>query len=113
MKENRNMEFMTFMSKLNRKLIGTNNYYSVSGSIKEVRGLYSHAFWVVYKWMNRRSQRKSFDIDKYRMMPKSYGVPPLKLTLLDINLTGFLVVEIHIARGNISVMNTVYTCIRI
>ena len=67
-KENRNMEFMTFMSKLNRKLIGTNNYYSVSGSIREVRGLYTHAFWVVYLWMNRRSQRKSFTIDKFSIV---------------------------------------------
>ncbi len=67
-KENRNMEFMTFMSKLNRKLIGTNNYYSVSGSISEVKGLYNHAFWVVYKWMNRRSQRKSFNIDKFSIV---------------------------------------------
>lgn len=67
-KENRNMEFMTFMSKLNRKLIGTNNYYSVSGSISEVKGLYNHAFWVVFKWMNRRSQRKSFNIDKFSIV---------------------------------------------
>lgn len=70
-KENRNMEFMTFMSKLNRKLIGTNNYYSVSGSISEVKGLYNHAFWVVYKWMNRRSQRKSFTYDKFSIVWKA------------------------------------------
>jgi group II intron reverse transcriptase/maturase len=70
-KENRNMEFMTFMSKLNRKLIGTNNYYSVSGSILEVKGLYNHAFWVVYKWMNRRSQRKSFTYDKFSIVWKA------------------------------------------
>ena len=75
-KENRNMEFMSFMSKLNRKLIGTNNYYSVSGSISEVRGLYTHAFWVVYKWMNRRSQRKSFTIDKYTVVWKALIRPP-------------------------------------
>lgn len=65
------MEFMTFMSKLNRKLIETNNYYSVSGSISEVRGLYTHAFWVVYKWMNRRSQRKSFTYDKFSIVWKA------------------------------------------
>ncbi len=63
-KSNRNMDFDTFLAKLNRKLIGTNNYYSVSGAIKEVRALYNHAFWVVYKWMNRRSQRKSFTLGK-------------------------------------------------
>ena len=58
------MDFDTFMAKLNRKLTGTNNYYSVSGAIKEVRALYNHAFWVVYKWMNRWSQRSSFTKEK-------------------------------------------------
>ena len=63
---NRNMEFGKFMDKLNRKLTGTNNYYSVNGAINEVRSLYNHAMWVVFKWMNRRSQRKSFTFEKFR-----------------------------------------------
>ena len=65
-KENRNTEFQLFMKQLNRKLIGTNNYYSLSGTMSELRKLYDHAFWVVFKWMNRRSQRKSFVIEKYQ-----------------------------------------------
>lgn len=63
--ENRNIEFEVFITKLNRKLMGTNNYYSVSGAIKEVRALYNHAFWVTLKWLNRRSQRKSFTVEKF------------------------------------------------
>ena len=59
------MEFDVFMSKLNRKLIGTNNYYGVSGAIYEIKALYSHAFWVTLKWLNRRSQRKSFTVEKF------------------------------------------------
>jgi len=65
--ENRIIEFEVFMTKLNRKLIGTNNYYSVSGAIKEVRELYNHAFWVTLKWLNRRSQRKSFTVESLPM----------------------------------------------
>lgn len=64
-KENRNMEFKMFMAKLNRKLIGTNNYYSLSGTMRELKNIYNHALWVVYKWMNRRSQRKSFILEKF------------------------------------------------
>jgi hypothetical protein len=64
-KENRTMEFDLFMSKLNRKLIGTNNYYSVSGALWEVKALYCHAMWVTFKWLNRRSQRKSFTLEKF------------------------------------------------
>lgn len=67
-KDNRNLDFDIFLAKLNRKLIGTNNYYNVSGAIKEVRALYNHAYWVVYKWINRRSQRKSFTRDKFNVV---------------------------------------------
>ena len=42
-----------------------NNYYSVSGAMREIRCLYGHAYWVVYKWLNRRSQRRSFTLEKF------------------------------------------------
>lgn len=64
-KENRNLEFSLFMSKLNRKLQGTNNFYAISGCIHEVKSLYNHALSVTFKWMNRRSQRKSFTLEKF------------------------------------------------
>ena len=64
-KEHRNIKFPVFMAALNRKLRGTNNYYSVSGAIQEVKNLYNHAFWVTLKWMNRRSQRRSYTKEKF------------------------------------------------
>ena len=64
-KDNRNADFDWFMGMLNRKLRGTNNYYSVSGAMREIRCLYGHAYWVVYKWLNRRSQRRSFTLEKF------------------------------------------------
>jgi hypothetical protein len=75
-KDNRNIDFDVFMAKLNIKLRGTNNYYSVSGAIREVRTLYDHAFWVVYKWMNRRSQRKSFTLGKFSAVWSERIKPP-------------------------------------
>lgn len=53
------------MTKLNRKLVGTFNYYSLSGMIREVRKLRDHALYVTFKWLNRRSQRKSFTLERY------------------------------------------------
>ena len=84
-KENRNKDFKLFMSTLNRKLIGTNNYYSVSGAIAEVRSLYNHAFWVVLKWMNRRSQRKSFTLDSFNVIWKSW----IKQPYIHVNIWGY------------------------
>ena len=84
-KENRNKDFKLFMSALNRKLIGTNNYYSVSGAIAEVRSLYNHAFWVVLKWMSRRSQRKSFTLDSFDVIWKSW----IKQPYIHVNIWGY------------------------
>lgn len=64
-KDNRNLDIRIFMKTLSRKLIGTNNYYCISGAYKEVKVLYNHAMWVTYKWLNRRSQRKSFTLEKF------------------------------------------------
>lgn len=64
-KDNRNLDIRIFMKTLSRKLIGTNNYYCISGAYKEVKALYNHAMWVTYKWLNRRSQRKSFTLEKF------------------------------------------------
>lgn len=37
-KDNRNTDINKFMAMLNRKLIGTNNYYCISSTFNEVRG---------------------------------------------------------------------------
>lgn len=59
-KENRNLQFDEFMKTLNKKITGTMNYYSLNGMMREIRNIWHHAKGVVFKWLNRRSQRKSF-----------------------------------------------------
>ncbi len=64
-KENRDKQFDEFMKKLNKKLTGSFNYYSLSGMIREVRSLWIHSLYVTFKWMNRRSQRRSFKLERF------------------------------------------------
>ena len=54
-----------FMKALNKKLTGSFNYYSLSGMIKEVRNLWQHSLYVTFKWLNRRSQRRSFKLERF------------------------------------------------
>lgn len=75
-KENCNAKFKWFMDRLNRKMIGTNSYYSMSKAIREVRGLFNHAFLVVYKWMNRQRQRRIFTIEKFKEVWKAKIMKP-------------------------------------
>lgn len=63
--DNRNIPYQVFMKKLNIKLTGTYRYYGINGMMYELRRLHYHALGVTFKWMNRRSQRKSFTYDKF------------------------------------------------
>ena len=64
-KENRTTQIDEFMKTLNKKLTGSFNYYSLSGMIKEVRNLWHHSLLLTFKWMNRRSQRRSFKLERF------------------------------------------------
>ena len=64
-KENRNTQFDEFMKALNKKFTGSFNNYSLSGMIKEVRNLWIHSLYVTFKWLNRRSQRRSFKLERF------------------------------------------------
>ena len=82
-KNNRTTPVKEFMKKLNRKLIGTYNYYAVSDNSKSIRKLYRQILHLVYKWLNRRSQKKSFSWDKYKLFLKKYTItkPRIKVSL--------------------------------
>ena len=41
------------------------SYNSLSGMIKEVRNLWQHSLYVTFKWLNRRSQRRSFKLERF------------------------------------------------
>ena len=64
-KENRNLPFDEFMKTLNKKITGSINYYSLNRMMREIKGLCRHAMYVIFKWLNRRSQRKSFQLDTF------------------------------------------------
>lgn len=47
------------------KLIGHYRYYGISGNLQALRVFYIEASKLAYKWINRRSQRKSFTYAQY------------------------------------------------
>lgn len=60
---------------LGKKLTGHYNYYGVSGNLWNLRKFYSRCFWLAYKWINRRSQKRSMDIGKYQKFIKFNPLP--------------------------------------
>lgn len=79
-KKNRHLPIKAFFSTLNRKLTGHYNYYYVNGNGVSVWSFYSIATAQAYKWLNRRSQRKSFNWFKFKCAMEYYGMPKPRLT---------------------------------
>jgi len=65
------------------KLRGHVQYYGVSHNIKKVDAFLFRATKIMFKWLNRRSQRKSFTWERFQLymaanpLPKGKIVHPL------------------------------------
>ena len=77
-KENRNNRIGKIIDIVNLKLRGYFNYYGVAGNSVRTSFFYHHATKILYKWLNRRSQRKSFNYEDFNKKMKYYGliIPP-------------------------------------
>ena len=63
------------MEKLRAKLQGHYNYYGVSGNIAMLNSFYHQTCRIVFKWLNRRSQRKSCNWSRFREMLVYFRIP--------------------------------------
>jgi group II intron reverse transcriptase/maturase len=63
------------MEKLRAKLQGHFNYYGVCGNIDMLHVFHRQACRIVFKWLNRRSQRKSCNWQGFREMLEYFNVP--------------------------------------
>lgn len=61
------------------KLRGHIQYYGVSFNMQKVDKFLSRSTVILYKWLNRRSQRKSFDWMKFQKFMKQHPPPKAKV----------------------------------
>lgn len=64
-KQNRTMPVGLLIKKLNQKLRGHYQYYGVTDNTKSVKSFANKAKWLLYKWLNRRSQKRSYTIETF------------------------------------------------
>ena len=64
-KNNRTMPVGYIIQKLNQKLKGHYQYYGVTDNTRGVKSYLSAVKWLLYKWLNRRSERRSYSIDTF------------------------------------------------
>lgn len=64
------------LQKLNIKLVGTFRYYGINGTFDELRKLWQYCRELCFKWLNRRSQRRSFKYLDYLRIWNYYVEKP-------------------------------------
>jgi len=75
MKSNRTLPTKLVMKELNRKLVGYCNYYAVTGNSKKLKDYLDKCRRFVFKWLNRRSQKRSYNWNNYVLFLKKYPLP--------------------------------------
>ncbi len=71
-KDNRHSKLKVFFSAMNRKLRGYYNHYGIVGNYESLAEFYHHAQRGLYRWLNRRSQRKSVNWQEFRQVIQRY-----------------------------------------
>ena len=64
---------------LQAKLRGHYRYYGVSGNMRALKRFHSLTERMTFKWLNRRSQRESFDWKGFKEYMKHYPLPKPKI----------------------------------
>lgn len=64
-KKHRTISLELIFKTINAKLRGHYQYYGVTDNTKEVKKFQTQTKWLLFKWLNRRSQRRSYTIDTF------------------------------------------------
>jgi group II intron reverse transcriptase/maturase len=73
-KENRNKPVRWIMQRVKSKLLGQKNYFGIQGNSERVWQIMRAYERLLYKWLNRRSQRRSYSWGAFREMISFYNV---------------------------------------
>ncbi|NIO75867.1 MAG: group II intron reverse transcriptase/maturase [Armatimonadetes bacterium] len=73
-KKNRNLKLTILFKRLNIKLRGYYNYYGVYGNFASLKQFFEGAMRILMKWLNRRSQRYSYNWVGFRMLIEHFRI---------------------------------------
>jgi len=62
------------------KLKGYHQYYGVSGNLRRLRSFECEAERLAFKWLNRRSQKRSWNWEQFRQYLERYPLPQPKIS---------------------------------
>ena len=79
LKAKRDMPVAELIKQLGAKLLGYYRYYGITDNSPAVNRFYHEVNRLLYKWLNRRSQRKSFSWEKFRLLLTKFPLPRPKV----------------------------------
>ncbi len=79
-KQNRHKRLNRFMPILKRKLKGFGNYFALLDNSRSVNDVYNFVLHSLYKWLNRRSQKRSFNWLGFKEMLRYFQLEPLRVS---------------------------------
>jgi len=85
-KKNRNGQLKNIMQTTNKKLIGHYNYFGITDNIQEIIRYEKCIEELLFKWLNRRSQKKSYNWEQFKHMLKVFDLPmpTIKVNIFNI-----------------------------
>lgn len=86
LKANRHEDVHTIMDRFIRSLKGYYNYYCITDNYNQVSSFRRKIIKLIFKWLNRRSQKKSFNWDKFLLFLRKHPIPlpRIKVNIYDI-----------------------------
>jgi len=73
------VELKVWWKVLGLKLLGHYRYYGMSGNIRRLQNFYYQTVKLAFKWINRRSQRKSYNWDQFKRFIQFNPLPKPKI----------------------------------
>ena len=80
LKKERSAGLRPMMKTLARKLLGHWNYYGVPYNSRSLGEFYRQACRIVFKWLNRRSQRRGYSWERFNRLLERYKIPRPRIT---------------------------------
>jgi RNA-directed DNA polymerase len=79
-RKNRSKKLGELFLELNSKLRGYYNYYGIIGNFASLRQFYEQVRRILFKWLNRRSQRRSFTWEEFERCWERYRAMKPRIT---------------------------------
>jgi len=90
MKNVRNLvELKEWWRVLKLKLFGHYHYFGISGNMPSLQAYYTRTRWLAHKWINRRSQKKSYNWQQFQKFVKYNPLPTPKIYHLTYTLSSY------------------------